>query len=74
MDSPREPSDIAVAKAQYLKSKRAETRLRYSLMADAEILRNVGRWSAEFDALAEEHVPEVLDLASAARGLLRDGS
>lgn len=57
-------SDYTTARAQYLKVKRAETRLRFSLMADAHIAENLDAWKLEFEKAAREQMPEVLDLRS----------
>ena len=63
------PDDYKVAKAQYIKSKRTEVRLRYALMADAEIARSVPEWMMEFDVKFREQAPQVLDLHSELRRL-----
>lgn len=64
---PIAPDDYAVARAQFIKTKRTETRLRYALMADAEIAREIGNWRLEFEIRARESMPEVLDLHSELR-------
>ena len=69
MDSPIRPDDYKVAKAQFIKSKRTEVRLRYALMADAEIARSVPEWAMEFEVKAREQAPQVLDLHSELRRL-----
>lgn len=63
------PGDYVVARAQFIKSKRAEVRLRYALMADAEIAQCLGDWKLEFEVRAREHAPAVLDLHSELRRL-----
>ena len=67
-------SDREIARAQYIKSKRTEVRLRYALMADAEVIRLTPVWKAEFDEMALENEPSVLDFESEARRLLSAGS
>lgn len=62
-------SDYAIAKAQYVKARVSETRLKYSLMADAAVKRGRPEWEAEFDAKFAESQPQVLDLASELRRL-----
>ena len=62
-------SDFWVARQQYVKAKRAEVRLRYALMADAEVARSVPEWRAEFDTKFRESQPEVLDIHSELRRL-----
>jgi hypothetical protein len=66
--------DRAVAKAQYLKMKRAEVRLRYTLMADAEIMRSIPEWETTFEEFAAVKEPAVLDFESEARRLLDAGA
>lgn len=68
------PTDYEVAKAQFIKGRRTEVRLRYALMADAEVARSLPEWRAEFEALASVVQPQVLDFASEARRLLDAGS
>jgi hypothetical protein len=63
------PDDYKVARAQFIKSKRTEVRLRYALMADAEVARSVPEWGLEFDTMFRETVPQVLDLYSELRRL-----
>ena len=63
------PDDYKVARAQYIKSKRTEVRLRYALMADAEVARSVPEWAMEFDVRFREQAPQVLDLQSELRRL-----
>lgn len=67
-------SDRAIARLQFIKAKRTEVRLRYALMADAEVARSIREWEAEFDRLALESEPSVLDFESEARRLLDAGS
>ena len=62
-------SDYTIARAQFIKVKRAETRLRFSLMADAEIAANLDGWKLEFEKAAREQAPEVLSLRSELRRL-----
>lgn len=62
--APSAPDDYSVARRQFIKSKRAETRLRYSLMADAEVARGLPEWELEFDAQFRASAPQVLDLRS----------
>ena len=62
-------TDYKVARAQFIKSKRAEVRLRYALMADAEIARSVSTWGLQFDARFLKERPQVLDLRSELRRL-----
>lgn len=62
-------SEYTTARAQYIKVKRTETRLRYSLMADAEIAANLNGWKLDFEKRAREQAPEVLDLRSELRRL-----
>jgi hypothetical protein len=68
------PTDFEVAKAQFIKSRRTEVRLRYALMADAEVARSLPEWKAEFEARVRGSVPQVLDLESEARRLLDAGA
>lgn len=63
------PDDYKVARAQFIKSKRAETRLLYSLMADAAVARGLPEWELEFDSQFREQMPQVLDLHSELRRL-----
>lgn len=58
-----------VARAQFIKAKRAEVRLRYALMADAEVARGLPEWKLEFDTKFRLTQPEVLDLHSELRRL-----
>jgi len=53
--------DRAIAKAQFIKTKRAEVRLRYSLIGDAEIARSLPEWLEEFERRALDTVPVVFD-------------
>lgn len=62
-------SDYTVARAQFIKTKRTEVRLRYALMADAEIAANIDQWRLEFETRAREEAPAVLDLRSELRRL-----
>jgi len=64
-----DPVDYMVALRQYVKTKRTEVRLRYALMADAEVARSLPVWRDEFEAQAREKAPVVLDLASELRRL-----
>jgi hypothetical protein len=62
-------SKFQIARAQYIKVKRAETRLRFTLMADAAIAENIDKWKMEFELAARDKMPEVLDLQSELRRL-----
>lgn len=62
-------SEYTTARAQFIKVKRNQTRLRYSLMADAEIAANIDNWKLDFEVRARETMPEVLDLRSELRRL-----
>jgi len=62
-------SDYTTARAQFLKVKRAETRLRFALMADAHIAENLDAWKLEFEVAARDKAPEVLTLKSELRRL-----
>jgi hypothetical protein len=66
-------SDYTTARAQFIKTKRAEVRLRYTLMADAEIAASLSAWKLDFEKRARENAPQVLDLRSELRRLT-DGS
>jgi hypothetical protein len=57
-------SDYTTARAQFIKVKRAETRLRFALMADAHIAEHLDAWKLEFEKAARENMPEVLSLES----------
>lgn len=74
MASSPSADDYTVALAQYIKSKRAEVRLSYSLMADAEIARNIGDWRLQFELNARTTAPSVLDFESEARRRLSAGA
>ena len=63
------PSEYLIARAQFIKAKRQETRARYSLMADAEIARSLDDWKLEFEKAARERAPQVLDIHSELRRL-----
>lgn len=67
-------SNRAIAKAQFIKSRRTEVRLRYALMADAEVARSLPEWEAEFERQAEQAEPVVLDIRAEARRLLDAGA
>jgi hypothetical protein len=62
-------SEYTTARAQFLKVKRAETRLRFALMADAHIAENLDAWKLEFEKMTREKAPEVLSLHSELRRL-----
>jgi hypothetical protein len=62
-------SDYVIARAQFVKTKRTEVRLRYALIADAELARLLPEWRAEFDTKFRETAPQVLDLHSELRRL-----
>lgn len=70
---PSAPDDYAVARRQFIKSKRAETRLKFALMADAAVARGVPQWEKEFDAQFRAKMPQVLDLASELKRLTDGG-
>ena len=62
-------SDYTVARAQFIKVKRNEVRLRYSLMADAAIAQSLDDWKLEFEVAARDSAPQVLDIHSELRRL-----
>lgn len=65
MASTPNSDDYSIALIQYVKAKRAEVRLTYSLMADAEILRNLSKWREDFALHAQATcAPSVLDIES----------
>lgn len=66
--------DYVIARRQFIKSKRTETRLRYALMADADVARSLPEWEREFDAKFKETKPQVLDLHSELRRLTTGGT
>ena len=66
-------SEYTIARAQFIKTKRTETRHRFSLMADAEIAENLPLWREEFDRRAREQAPQVLNLQSELRRLTDGG-
>lgn len=59
----------AIARGQFIKTKRTETRLRFALMADEEIARLLPEWRIEFEIKARETMPEPLSLHSELRRL-----
>jgi hypothetical protein len=62
-------NDYAIAKAQYIKTKRVETRHRFALMADAEVARSLPKWRDQFDTEYASKQPQVLDLRHELRRL-----
>lgn len=62
-------SEYVIARAQYIKAKRQETRARYALMADAAIARALDGWKMEFEKAARDSAPQVLDIHSELRRL-----
>ena len=67
-------SDYEIALGQFIKAKRNEVRLRYALMADAEVYRSIGDWRVEFEQKAGVQAPQVLDFESEAKRRLNAGS
>jgi hypothetical protein len=61
--------DYIIARSQFIKTKRTEVRLRYALMADAEIARELPNWRLEYEIKARDTAPAVLDLHSELRRL-----
>lgn len=64
-------SDYTIARAQFIKVKRAEVRLKHSLMADAEINGNIDQWRLDFEIAARNSMPEVLSFDNAVQAELR---
>lgn len=61
---PKASDNYAVARRQFIKAKRAETRLHFALMADAAVAEGLPQWEMEFDSQFRSSTPQVLSLQS----------
>lgn len=64
-------SEYTTARAQYVKVKRAEVRMKFSLMADAEIAESIDQWKLDFEVAARENAPVMLSFENAVQAELR---